>query len=79
MEAGARARRQRLRGSKPEPGAFHQAEKAAEVRSIAPRHLRIDGVLEVSIGHALISDALRYGLHETVRKYLACLPATAAN
>ena len=37
--------------------------------------LRIEGVLEVSIGHALISDALRYGLHETVRKYLACLPA----
>jgi pyridoxine 5-phosphate synthase len=26
---------------------------------------------EVSIGHALIADALEFGLHETVRKYLA--------
>jgi pyridoxine 5-phosphate synthase len=30
-------------------------------------------VLEVSIGHALIADALEFGLKETVRKYLACL------
>jgi len=30
-------------------------------------------VLEVSIGHALIGDALEFGLAETVRKYLkAC-------
>ena len=36
--------------------------------------LTIDGIVEVSIGHALISDALRYGLHDTVGKYLACLP-----
>ena len=28
-------------------------------------------VLEVSIGHALIGDALEFGLPETVRKYLA--------
>lgn len=28
---------------------------------------------EVSIGHALICDALRYGMKETVRRYLACL------
>ncbi len=33
----------------------------------------VPGVLEVSIGHALIADALRYGLAETVRKYLAVL------
>lgn len=38
--------------------------------------LAIDNVLEVSIGHALISDALRYGLDATVKKYLSCLPAT---
>lgn len=36
--------------------------------------LAIPDVLEVSIGHALISDALRYGLAETVSRYLACLP-----
>jgi pyridoxine 5''-phosphate synthase len=32
---------------------------------------RIPGLLEVSIGHALISDALYLGLEETVRRYLA--------
>jgi pyridoxine 5-phosphate synthase len=31
----------------------------------------VPGVLEVSIGHALISDALELGLAETVRRYLA--------
>lgn len=36
--------------------------------------LTIEGIEEVSIGHALISDALRYGLSESVAKYLACLP-----
>lgn len=35
--------------------------------------LEIEGVLEVSIGHALISDALRYGLANSVEKYLGCL------
>lgn len=35
----------------------------------------VPGVLEVSIGHALVADALRFGLPETVRRYLACLPA----
>jgi pyridoxine 5-phosphate synthase len=29
----------------------------------------VDGVLEVSIGHALIADALELGLAETVRRY----------
>lgn len=28
---------------------------------------------EVSIGHALICDALYYGLEETIKKYLSCL------
>ncbi len=32
---------------------------------------RVPHVLEVSIGHALIADALEFGLPETVRKYLA--------
>ena len=31
---------------------------------------RVPGVLEVSIGHALIADALELGLSETVRRYL---------
>ncbi len=33
----------------------------------------IPDILEVSIGHALIGDALVYGLADTVRRYLACL------
>lgn len=32
---------------------------------------RVPDVLEVSIGHALIADALEFGLAETVRRYLA--------
>ena len=33
----------------------------------------VPGVLEVSIGHALIADALELGLPETVRDYLRCI------
>jgi pyridoxine 5-phosphate synthase len=33
----------------------------------------VPGVQEVSIGHALISDALELGLSETVREYLRCI------
>jgi pyridoxine 5-phosphate synthase len=33
----------------------------------------IPGVLEVSIGHALIADALEFGLPETVRAYQRCI------
>jgi pyridoxine 5-phosphate synthase len=41
--------------------------------NLAPFLARVPGVAEVSIGHALIGDALEYGLAETVRKYLrAC-------
>lgn len=37
-----------------------------------PSFLRdVPNILEVSIGHALIGDALEFGLAETVRKYLA--------
>jgi pyridoxine 5-phosphate synthase len=32
----------------------------------------VPGVLEVSIGHALICDALLYGMPETIRRYLEC-------
>ena len=34
----------------------------------------VPGVQEVSIGHALIADALELGYTETIRAYLACLP-----
>ncbi len=37
--------------------------------------LTIDGIAEVSIGHAIISDALEYGLRDTVRRYLEVIPA----
>jgi pyridoxine 5-phosphate synthase len=33
----------------------------------------VPGVLEVSIGHALIADALEDGLAQTVRNYLAAI------
>lgn len=33
----------------------------------------VPGVSEVSIGHALISDALEWGYSETVKQYLHCL------
>jgi len=33
----------------------------------------IPDLLEVSIGHALIADALYLGLEETIKRYLACL------
>ncbi len=35
------------------------------------------GISEVSIGHALIAEALQFGLHETVRRYEAILDRTA--
>ena len=42
-----------------------------------PRFLQsVPGVLEVSIGHALIADALFEGLAATVRNYLAAVKAT---
>ena len=38
-----------------------------------PLFTRISEIDEVSIGHAMISDALEFGLFETTRKYLAIL------
>jgi pyridoxine 5-phosphate synthase len=35
----------------------------------------VPGVSEVSIGHALIADALELGYGETIRAYLGCLHA----
>ena len=43
-------------------------------QSNLPRFLTaVPGVLEVSIGHALIADALEAGLAQTVRNYLAAI------
>lgn len=33
----------------------------------------VPGILEVSIGHALIADALQFGLYNTIKKYLEVL------
>jgi pyridoxine 5-phosphate synthase len=41
------------------------------LENLAPFLANVPGVAEVSIGHALIGDALEFGLAETVRKYLA--------
>jgi pyridoxine 5-phosphate synthase len=38
----------------------------------------VPGVLEVSIGHALIADALELGLRDTVQAYLRCIRAAGA-
>ena len=38
----------------------------------------VPGVQEVSIGHALIADALELGVAETVRDYLRCIHRAAA-
>jgi pyridoxine 5-phosphate synthase len=41
--------------------------------NLGPFLAAVPGVLEVSIGHALIADALEFGLGETVRMYLAAI------
>jgi pyridoxine 5-phosphate synthase len=38
----------------------------------------VPGVIEVSIGHALIADAIEFGLAETVRRYLEAIGAGAS-
>lgn len=43
------------------------------LENLAYFHQRIPWVDEVSIGHALISDALYLGIEETIRQYLDCL------
>ncbi len=40
------------------------------LENLAYFHRNIPGLLEVSIGHALISDALYYGLENTIQLYL---------
>jgi pyridoxine 5-phosphate synthase len=42
--------------------------------NLRPLLQHVPGIIEVSIGHALIADAVIYGLAETVRLYLAEIP-----
>lgn len=44
-----------------------------------PRFVQIPDILECSIGHALIADALYYGLVNTVHKYLQAMQGNTAN
>ena len=74
------------RGDKDAAKPFAEAAKAARdaglgvnaghdlnLHNLTPFLRQVPNVLEVSIGHALIGDALEFGLTETVRKYLqAC-------
>ncbi len=43
------------------------------LKNLAFFKAHIPGLIEVSIGHALICDALFFGLQQTVQKYLTCL------
>lgn len=43
------------------------------LHNLAYFHSHVPFLNEVSIGHALISDALYLGLHETIRRYKECL------
>jgi pyridoxine 5-phosphate synthase len=68
--------------ARPYAAAAKAAEKAGlgvnaghdlNLHNLSPFLREVPNVLEVSIGHALIADALEFGLRETVRKYLeAC-------
>lgn len=46
-----------------------------DLNNLAYFNQHIPQLLEVSIGHALISDALYLGLEETIKRYLAALKA----
>lgn len=43
------------------------------LENLAFFHQQIPSLLEVSIGHALVCDAINLGLQETIRRYQACL------
>lgn len=43
------------------------------LENLAYFHKNIPGLKEVSIGHALIADALYYGMENTIQLYLRCL------
>jgi pyridoxine 5-phosphate synthase len=43
--------------------------------NLGPFLRAVPGVLEVSIGHALVADALEFGMADTVRRYQRCMHA----
>ncbi|MNV52666.1 pyridoxine 5'-phosphate synthase [compost metagenome] len=45
------------------------------LRNLTPFVANVPGVLEVSIGHAFVTDALELGYAEAVRAYLRSLAA----
>jgi pyridoxine 5-phosphate synthase len=71
-------------------GRFAAAAKAAQLAGLGVnaghdlnlqnvgRFCRIPGILEVSIGHALVSDAIEVGLYDAVRAYLQVLASSTA-
>ena len=71
-------------------GRFAAAAKAAQLAGLGVnaghdlnlqnvgQFCRIPGILEVSIGHALVSEALEVGLYDAVRAYLQVLASSAA-
>ncbi|MDQ6881864.1 MAG: pyridoxine 5'-phosphate synthase [Pseudomonadota bacterium] len=72
-------------------GGFSQAAKAARASGLGVNAghdlsrenlteflLQVPGVQEVSIGHALVSDALELGYAAAVRAYLACIDRASA-
>ena len=65
----ARGRRRRRSAVGLGVNAGHDLNRANLGRFLAA----VPGVLEVSIGHALIADALELGMAETVRAYLRCI------
>jgi pyridoxine 5-phosphate synthase len=73
--AALRRRRARGAGGRPGVNAGHDLNRD----NLADFLRAVPGVLEVSIGHALIADALELGLPETVRDYLRCIRAAAVS
>ena len=76
-EAGALARYAAAARAAQQAGLGVNAGHDLNQRNL-PRFLEgVPGVLEVSIGHALVSDALEDGLAQTVRNYLAAIGQSA--
>lgn len=65
LESYARAARAAL-----DAGLEVNAGHDLNLENLGPFLRHVPGVAEVSIGHALIADALEFGLAETVRRYL---------
>jgi pyridoxine 5-phosphate synthase len=90
-DEGSAARAQAEAALQTQAARFATAARAAQAAGLGvnaghdlnrdnlPRFLQaVPGVLEVSIGHALMADALELGLGETVRAYQRCIRAAAA-